>query len=156
MTGRQEQSEAVYVDTGQRAYSTYAVGLHTVPLAMIVANGSEVSKRNRQAPTSDVDRSTWLARRFINMGVKEVQLNNGLRYGVGRGKRVGYRGTGYMYAVMPIIPGQTRDNVAGFHRHGPSPYTMQDVWEQGPGAQPEHPGGPGKIAATTFINPMSG
>lgn len=149
-------SEAVFVDTGQTAYSTWAVGLHTVPLRMVVANGSEVSKRNRQAPSSDVDRSTWLARRYTNMSTTDVQLNNGLRYGVANGKRHGYRGAGYLYAVRPIIPGQTRDNVAGFHRKGPSPYTVQDVWEQGPGAQPEHPGGPGKIAAPTYINPMSG
>jgi hypothetical protein len=156
VTGRVEQSEATYVDTGQRAYSTYAAGLHTVPLAMRVANGSEVRKPNRRASSSDVDLSTWLARRFTNMSVTDVQLNNGLRYGVGNGKRHGYRGSGYLYAVQPIIPGQTRDNVSGFHRKGPSPYTFQDVWEQGPGAQPEHPGGPGKIAAPTYINPMSG
>lgn len=156
MTGRVERSEAVYTDTGQFAYSTYATGLHTDPLRMRVANGSEVRKPNRQAASSDVDLSTWLARRYTNMGVTDVQLNNGLRYGVAKGRRVGYRGTGYLYAVRPIIPGQTRDNVAGFHRRGPSPYTVQDIWEQGPGAQPEHPGGPGKIAAPTFINPMSG
>jgi hypothetical protein len=156
MTGRVDSTEAAYVDTGQYSYPSYAVGLHTVPVQMRVANGSEVSKRNRQAPTSDVDQSTWLARRYTNMGVTDVQLNNGLRYGVANGKRRPYRGTGYLYAVMPIIPGQTRDNVAGFHRHGVSPYTMADVWQQGPGAQPEHPGGPGKIAAPTFINPMSG
>lgn len=90
------------------------------------------------------------------MGVTDVQLNNGLAYGVASGKRIKYQGTGYLYAVMPIIPGQTRDNVAGYHRKGPSPYTVNDIYTAGPGAQPEHPGGPGKIAAPTFINPMSG
>jgi hypothetical protein len=156
VTRRVDQNEAVFVDTGQIAYPPYGSGLHTASLAMQVANGSEVRKPNRQAASSDVDRSTWLARRYTNMGVTDVQLNNGLRYGVANGKRHGYRGSGYLYAVRPIIPGQTRDNVAGFHRKGPSPYTVQDVWEQGPGSQPEHPGGPGKIAAPTFINPMSG
>jgi hypothetical protein len=91
-----QSSEAVFVDTGQLAYSTYAVGLHTVPLRMRVANGSEVAKRNRQAPTSDVDLSTWLARRYTNLSVTDVQLNNGLRYGVANGKRRGHRGSGYL------------------------------------------------------------
>jgi hypothetical protein len=30
------------------------------------------------------------------------------------------------------------------------------MWEAGPGSQPDNPGGPGKIAAPVFINPMTG
>lgn len=143
-------------DTGQCAYPSYAGALHTMPVSGVILNGRETRKANRLSAQSDVDLYPWIARRYTNMGVTDVQLNNGLRYGVGKGRRVGYRGTGFLYAVTPIIPGQTRDNVAGFHRRGPSPYTVSDVFTQGPGAQPEHPGGPGKIAAPMFINPMTG
>lgn len=143
-------------DTGHPIYPNYASALHTNPIAGTVLNGRETRKANRLSAQSDVDLYPWIVRRYTNMGVTDVQLNNGLRHGVGNGKRIGYRGAGYLYAVAPIIPGQTRDNVAGFHRRGPSPYTVSDVWTQGPGAQPEHPGGPGKIAAPMFINPMSG
>jgi hypothetical protein len=145
-------------DTGQERYPTYGTSLHTNPLAMVPINGREGRKLNRLSPETDVDMTPWLARRYTNMSVTDVQLNNGLHNGIASGKRWSYRGTGYLYASNPIIPGQTRDNVAGFHRRGPSPYNVQDVWESGPGAQPEHPqgGGPGKIAAPTFINPMSG
>jgi hypothetical protein len=90
------------------------------------------------------------------MSVTDVQLNNGLRWRVGAGRRINYSGAGYLNVVNPIIPGQTRDNAAGFHAKGPSPYNFADVFTNGPGAQPEHPGGPGKIAGTRLINPMSG
>jgi hypothetical protein len=90
------------------------------------------------------------------MSVTDVQLNNGLRNRVASGLRIPYRGTGYLWTIQPIIPGQMRDNASGYHRKGPSPYNVADVFTSGPGAQPEHPGGPGKIAAPTFINPMTG
>lgn len=143
-------------DTGQLHYPSYAAGLHTSPYPMASMNGCETRAPNRRPSQQDKDYSTWPVRRFTNMSVTDVQLNNGLRYGVASGKRWPYRGTGYLNVAQPIIPGQTRDNVAGFHRRGPSPYTIQDVWTQGPGSQPEHPGGPGKIAAPMFYNPMSG
>lgn len=143
-------------DTGQFAYPSYSPGLHTDPAGMTSLNGCEYRKPNRQPSQSDVDVSPYIVRRFTNMSVTDVQLNNGLHNGIAAGKRIPYAGSGYLYAVMPIIPGQTRDNVAGFHRKGPSPYNMQDVWTDGPGSQPAHPGGPGRIAAPTFVNPMSG
>lgn len=143
-------------DTGQLAYPNYGVALHTVPAGMTSLNGCEQRNPNRRPSQSDMDYSPYIVRRFTNMSVTDVQLNNGLHNGVASGKRINYQGTGYLYGVMPIIPGQTRDNVAGFHRKGPSPYNMQDVWTGGPGAQPPHPGGPGKIAAPTFVNPMTG
>lgn len=145
-----------YSDTGQISYPGYGGGLHTDPLVMRSINGCEQRAPNRQAPQSDKDYSPWLARRYTNMSVTDVQLNNGLRWRVASGLRIAYAGTGYMYGVQPQIPGQTRDNVAGFHKKGPSPYTVQDVFNAGPGAQPDHPGGPGMIAGTTFINPMTG
>lgn len=119
-------------------------------------NGLETWKSNRRPSQSDVDGYPWPIRLMTNMSVTDVQLNNGLHNGVAAGLRIPYRGTGYLNLVMPQIPGQTRDNAAGYHKRGPSIYTIQDVWTAGPGSQPAHPGGPGKIAAPTFINPMSG
>jgi hypothetical protein len=145
-----------HTDSGQPSYPTFSEGLHTAPAGMQPLNGCERRAPNRQASQQDKDYSTWLARRFTNMSVTDVQLNNGLRNGVASGKRITAWGVGYLYAARPIIPGQTRDNVAGFHKRGPSPYTVADVWQAGPGSQPEHPGGPGRIAAPRFINPMTG
>lgn len=143
-------------DTGQNAYPVYASGLHTDPAGMRSINGCEFRKPDRQAGQSDQDYSPWLARRYTNLSLTDVQLINGLQNRIASGRRIPYRGSGYLNVVMPIIPGQTRDNVAGFHVRGPSPYNVADVFTSGPGSQPEHPGGPGKIAAPTFINPMSG
>lgn len=143
-------------DTGQMQYPEYGPTHQGTVYPMESYNGRETWKTNRRPSQSDVDGYPWPIRRFTNMGVTDVQLNNGLRNKIGTGKRIPYNGTGYLYAIQPIIPGQTRDNVAGFHRKGPSPYNVGDVFSDGPGSQPEHPGGPGKIAAPTFINPMSG
>lgn len=143
-------------DTGRCQYPEYGPTLNGSVVRMMSYNNCEHRKQNRRPSQSDVDDSPWPIRRFTNMGYTDVQLNNGLAYGVASGKRIPYRGTGYLYGVMPIIPGQTRDNAAGFHKRGPSPYNVQDVFTAGPGSQPQHPGGPGKIAAPTFINPMSG
>lgn len=145
-----------YTDSNQPTYPYYAVGAHGAVAPMQSLNGCESRAPNRQASQSDKDYSTWLARRYTNLSVTDVQLNNGLRWKVATGLRIPYAGTGFMYAVRPQIPGQTRDNVAGFHKKGPSPYTVQDVFDAGPGSQPDHPGGPGMIAGTTFINPMTG
>lgn len=143
-------------DTGQGIYPAYSTGLHGVPYPMQSINGCERRAPNRRPSQSDLDYSPWPIRRYTNMSTTDVQLNNGLHNGVASGRRINYRGAGYLYATVPIIPGQTRDNVAGFHRKGPSPYNFADAWTAGPGSQPEHPGGPGKIAAPTFINPMTG
>jgi hypothetical protein len=57
---------------------------------------------------------------------------------------------------VPRIPGQTRGDVSGFHKRGPSPLNYDQFWQQGPGSQPSNPGGPGQIAGPQFINPMTG
>lgn len=144
-------------DTGQLAYPSYAVALHTDPYAMQSYNGSLVSKRNRQAPSSDVDTLPHQFRRVVNAsGAQDVQLVNGMQNGILTGLRLPYAGAGYLYAVVPRIPGQTRGDAAGFHTRGPSPLNYDQMWQNGPGAQPPNPGGPGRIAAPQFINPMSG
>jgi hypothetical protein len=143
-------------DTGQLKYQDHGPSLHTGTYPMESYNGRETWKSNRRPSQSDVDGYPWPIRRFTNMSVTDVQLNNGLHNGVASGRRINYSGAGYLYAIQPQIPGQTRDNASGYHRRGPSPYNVQDLFTAGPGAQPEHPGGPGKIAAPRFINPMSG
>jgi len=143
-------------DTGQLQYPDYGPTLNGTVYPMQSYNNLETWKRNRRPPQADQDSYPWPIRRYTNMSTTDVQLHNGLRNRVASGRRIAYSGTGYLYAVMPIIPGQTRDNAAGFHRRGPSPYGVSDIFTNGPGSQPEHPGGPGKIAATSFVNPMSG
>jgi hypothetical protein len=120
-------------------------------------NGGLVRKPNRRPPSSDVDILPHQFRRFVNAsGVQDVQLHNGLHNGIAAGWRIPYAGAGYLFAVVPRIPGQTRGDVAGFHKRGPSPLNYQNFWQQGPGSQPDNPGGPGRIAAPQFINPMTG
>lgn len=149
-------SDSTSTETGQCIYPDYGPTLNGTVYPMTSLNGCEMRKANRQPSQSDVDLSPWPIRRFTNMGVTDVQLINGLQNRIASGRRIPYAGTGYLYAIQPIIPGQTRDNVAGFHKRGPSPYNVYDVYTGGPGAQPEHPGGPGKIAAPQFVNPMTG
>lgn len=144
-------------DTGQLAYPTYAISLHSDPYPMQGYNNSLVRKPNRQAPTTDVDRLPHQFRRYVNAsGVQDVQLANGLRNGVAAGWRIPYLGSGWLYGVVPRIPGQTRGDVSGFHARGPSPLNYDQLWQSGPGSQPSNPGGPGRIAAPTFVNPMTG
>lgn len=145
------------VDTGQIAYPGYAVALHTDPYPMASYRNSLVSKRNRQAPSTDVDTLPHQFRRNVNAsGVQDVQLHNGLHNGIAAGWRIPYAGTGWLFAVVPRIPGQTRGDVAGFHKRGPSPLNYENFWQNGPGSQPDNPGGPGRIAAPQFYNPMTG
>jgi hypothetical protein len=114
-------------------------------------------KWNRQAPDSDADHLPHQLRNFVNAsGAQDVQLHNGLHNGIAAGWRIPYRGSGWLFMAAPIIPGQTRGDVAGFHARGPSPLNYQQMWEQGPGSQPDNPGGPGRIAAARFVNPMTG
>lgn len=144
-------------DTGQIAYPSYAVALHTDPYAMQTYNGGLVRKRNRQAPTSDADILPHQFRRIVNAsGVQDMQLANGLRNGVAAGWRLPYMGAGWLFGVVPRIPGQTRGDVSGFHKRGPSPLNYEQMWQSGPGSQPDNPGGPGRIAGPQYINPMTG
>jgi hypothetical protein len=145
------------VDTGQIAYPNYAVALHTDDYPMQSYNGSLRLKMNRLPPSTDVDTLPHQFRRYVNAsGVQDVQLLNGLANGRLAGWRMPYLGAGWFALSAPRIPGQTRGDVAGFHPRGPSPLNVQQMWQNGPGSQPSNPGGPGRIAAPRFINPMTG
>jgi hypothetical protein len=147
----------VDTDTGTSVYPDFSQGLHTDEYPMRSYNNSMVPARNRQAPSTDKDVLPHQFRRFVNAsGVQDAQLINGLQNGIASGRRINYAGAGYLYAVVPRIPGQTRGDAAGFHKKGPSPLNVQALWEAGPGSQPSNPGGPGRIAAPVYINPMSG
>jgi len=124
---------------------------------MQLLKGMVVAKPNRRAPTCDVDTTPIQFRRYVGAsGVHEVQLRNGLWHRVGAGKRTAYRGTHYLFNVAPLIPGQTRQDAAGYHKRGPDPLSIAAMKQAGPGSQPANPGGPGKIAGSLFINPMTG
>jgi hypothetical protein len=142
-------------DTGQFVNGDYGIS-SADEYPMITYNNSQRAKPDRGAPTCDQDFLPRQFRQYVNVGVRDVQINNGLRWRVGAGLRIGYAGSGFLYGIVPQIPGQTRDNAAGFHPRGPSPYNISDLYQNGPGSQPVHPGGPGKIAGPSLYNPMSG
>lgn len=144
-------------DTGQAVFGNFQTGAHVHDAPMQGYNGGLRRKLDRQAPESDVDILPHQLRNFVNAsGAQDVQLNNGLHHGIAAGLRIPYRGAGWLALAAPFIPGQTRGDVAGFHTRGPSPLNYQQMWQQGPGSQPDNPGGPGRIAGTALINPMTG
>jgi hypothetical protein len=144
-------------DTGQHVSGNYAVSLHTHSAPMTFYNGGLRLKMNRLPPTTDADLLPHQSRSYVNAsGAQDVQINNGLQNRVAAGLRTPYFGTGWLFAAAPRIPGQTRGDVAGFHARGPSPLNYQSMWQSGPGSQPDNPGGPGRIAASQFVNPMTG
>lgn len=128
---------------------------HSPYYPMEVLNGLVVPNPRRQPPSCDMDETGRLFRRFVNTGLQDVQLANGLRNRIGRGWRGGYNGTPILFGMVPINPGPQM-TYAGFHKKGPSPYNITDMYQNGPGSQPAHPGGPGKIAGDFIDNPMTG
>jgi hypothetical protein len=153
-----QQINHTETDTGQLVYGSYATGIAGGrPQNMVPYNGGIYRKLNRQAPDSDVDGLPHQVRRVVDAsGAQQVQIINGLQNGIAAGLRIPYLGAGYLFAAAPRIPGQTRGDVSGFHARGPSPLNYQTMWEAGPGSQPDNPGGPGRIAAARFVNPMTG
>lgn len=126
---------------------------------MQILNGLVIPKMDRQAPSSDYDETPRLFRRYVDAAAaQQVQIYNGLRNRIASGWRRSQvpGGVGYLNVTLPRIPGQTRGNYGGFVPRGPSPYNVGDLFTFGPGSQPAHPGGPAKIAATSFQNPMTG
>lgn len=155
MTGETGNNTAS--DTGQPVAGNFATTLHTHSAPLVPYNGGLRRKMNRLPSTSDADVLPHQVRSYVNAsGAQDVQLANGLRNRVGAGLRIPYFGSGWLFAAAPRIPGQTRGDVAGFHRRGPSPLNWQNMWQNGPGSQPDNPGGPGRIAAPRFVNPMTG
>lgn len=143
-------------DTSQLVQQDYGPSVKT-EFPMRSYNGGLVRKVNRQAPTSDRDILPHQFRQHVNAsGAQDVQIWNGLRFGVLSGRRINYAGAGFLFAVVPRIPGQTRGDVAGFHKRGPSPLNIQAIWDAGPGSQPSNPGGPGTVIGVQIINPMTG
>jgi hypothetical protein len=86
-------------------------------------------------------------------GRDNVQLRNPVA-ATSRKRIVLYTAAGYLWAVVPRIPGQSRDNFAGFHMRGIDPQSYAALVAAGPGSNPVNPGGPGKIAGRSYINPM--
>lgn len=104
------------------------------------------------APTTTTDFSPRLFQRYnIAAGQFEVQLDNGLHRKIGTGLRLPQ--VTYLYAANPRIPGQMRDNYGGFHKRGIDPQSYNNLVQNGPGAQPSNPGGPGKMAGNYLYNP---
>lgn len=134
------------------ALTRHASGQGTWPVGVI--NGFLTATPNRHAPTTDIDHSVRDFRRFVNVGQYDVQLRNGLRNGqrLGRMQVPGMIQT-YLMNSTPYIPGQGRDNWGGFHKRGIDPLSYQKLVDDGPGSQPQNPGGPGRIAAAQFYNP---
>src|ERR1700722_17802518 len=72
----------------------------------------------------DIDNTPRQFRRVVNAsGSQDLQIHNGLRWGVGRGNRViPSQLASFFWAQnsqIPVIPGQTRGDVSGFHKRGP-------------------------------------
>jgi hypothetical protein len=129
---------------------------HQVPLELL--NGLVVNKSNRKPPSSDWDQTPIGFRRFVNTGTQDVQIWNGLRHRVATGYRFAYPGAGYLYAYAPVMPGSawTPATYGGTHKRGIDPLSYARLQREGPGSQPANPGGPGKIAGTSYHNPMTG
>lgn len=77
----------------------------------------------------------------------DVQLSNGWQ-NTDYGRRAGYAAKGYLIAVTPTLPGQTRlsaNNPADFPARGPAPSQWDYHVMSSAGSQPSYPGGPGYI-----------
>lgn len=121
---------------------------------MQIDNGYLTAANNRHAPTTDKDSTPREYQRIIDAsGFRHVQAKAGTERRLRSGLRGPLNFVTYLYASQPIIPGQTRDNYAGFHKKGIDPQSYAALWANGPGAQPVNPGGPGKIASNLFVNP---
>jgi hypothetical protein len=102
------------------------------------------------------DNTPTLQRRYDSgavSGIANVQLINPVAT-TSRKRIVLYDAAGYLWAVVPRIPGQTRDNFGGFHMRGIDPQSYAAMVARGPGSNPVNPGGPGKIAGRSYVNPM--
>jgi hypothetical protein len=114
---------------------------------------SNAAPARQQYNRSFEDNTPINFRRYVNAsGVQDVQIRNPVA-DTSRKRIVLYTAAGYLWAVAPRIPGQTRDNFGGFHARGIDPQSYAAMWNAGPGSQPINPGGPGRIAGRTYIPP---
>lgn len=77
----------------------------------------------------------------------DVQLSNGVMR-TNFGRRFVYQNTGYLAMVSPTVPGQTRlsgTTTGNYPSRGPAPSQWQFHVDNGPGSQPDYPGGPGYV-----------
>lgn len=103
-------------------------------------------------PPPDFDSSPIEFRRFVNAsGAQDVQIMNGLWRRIGSGLRIPF--VSYQYATVPIIPGQMRDDYGGKHKHGIGPLEYQNLVRNGPGSQPQNPGGVRQMLGDQLFNP---
>lgn len=133
-------------------YQAHGIG---AAYPMAIYNGYLTSAPNRQAPSTDIDHSPREFRRFVNAsGAQDMQLNNGLQKAAAMGRRIPW--VSYLYAAQPRIPGQMRDDYGGQVTQlntGPGPLEYQGIFQSGPGAQPQAPGGSRQIAGDFIYNP---
>src|SRR5208282_2034427 len=139
-----------------------------------VSRGSQDQRHNKGAPLENYwgkqfavpssiqylrswqDHTPTVQRRYDSgavSGIANVQLINPVAT-TSRKRIVLYTAAGYLWAVAPRIPGQTRDNFGGFHMRGIDPQSYAAMVAAGPGSNPVNPGGPGKIAGKSYVNPM--
>lgn len=118
-------------------------------------NGLVTASPSRRAPATDIDHTPRTFRHYVSVGYTDMQLRN---QGTQNKKFTGFRmaDVNYLYAVAPTIPGQQRDNYGGFIRRGIDPLSWQSIVDAGPGSQPVHPAGPGKMASDYIHNPYAG
>lgn len=134
------------------ALQAHAGNTATFPMAIL--NGYLTRKRNRLSPENDEDSAPREFRRFVNAsGAQDVQISNGLWRRTGQGLRKPIAYADWLYAALPIIPGQQRDDFGGKHKHGIDPLSYRALWEEGPGSQPSNPGGPRMMAGEYIWNP---
>lgn len=125
---------------------------------MAVMNGFLTAKQNRHAPTTDANNAPKEFQHYVDAsGFTHEQLNNGLhrKIATGRTSQLGHQAP-YLTTIVPIIPGQTRDNFGGYLPKGIDPQSYSALIDAGPGSQPVNPGGVGKIAANYYVNPYAG
>src|SRR6266852_5222218 len=96
---------------------------HTPYYPMMNYRGLSAIPNSARLNGEDIDNTPRQFRRNVNAsGLQDVQIGNGLRWGVGRGNRniPGLTANAYLLTIAPIIPGQQRGDAGGFHKRGPS------------------------------------
>lgn len=141
----------------QSGTSQYPMGLQN---GKVVGAWQQNVYGQRMPQTSDYDFTQRMFRRYVDAsGAQSVQFPNGFEHSKWQGRRIPYRGTGWYWAAMPIVPGQTRGMYGGFYPREPSTSQLEKVVQATAGSQPLTPAGtngPGGIVGDTLDNPMTG